>query len=95
MLLLISIAGSILIGVALAFSQFHFFIKIMLLVVLFCISNILINWRYFTNESGAWITTFFTGIVQTGIGSLLAHIMPAIVAYYVTLFFFKKRQSQP
>lgn len=86
MFLLISIASSIVIGVALAFSQFQFFIKITLFIVLFVVSNVLINWNYFSDEPSSWLTTFFTGIFQTGVGSLLAHVLPAVIAYYVTLF---------
>lgn len=86
MVLLVSIAISFLIGVALAFSRVQFYFKLALFIVLFGVSNVLINWKYFTGDPDSWVTTFLTGIFQTGVGSLIAHVFPAIIAYYVTLF---------
>lgn len=45
------------------------------------VSNLLASWPWFTNDPSTWALTYASGLVQTGAGSFVIHVLPFIIAY--------------
>jgi small-conductance mechanosensitive channel len=51
------------------------------LVCIFLLSNYILSLPYFTDDASTWAYTFMTGLILTGLGSILLHVLPAVITY--------------
>lgn len=92
MILLFSVIISVVIGILVALWQPSFKLRVVLLVCFFLISNILGNLKFYDpKDYTTWWETFHTGVFYTGLASIFFHVIPAVIAYYVTRIVRKQR----
>jgi len=90
MFLLFTILVSLFIGIGLVFRCFNTKIRVTAFVFIFLVSNLLASWSYFGDDPKTWMTTYFSGVVYTGIASLLFHVVPAVLSCYLTIRLMRK-----
>jgi hypothetical protein len=47
------------------------------------VSNLGASWPWFTTDPSTWARTYYSGLLQTGAGSLVIHVLPFIFAYLI------------
>ncbi len=54
-------------------------------------SNLLACWPYFVaGEPTSWVRTYLTGLLATGLASLLIHVAPFLITWYLAKRFWKR-----
>lgn len=83
MILTITIFCSILVGAGLAHPRVPRGARVGGLVGILVLSNTWLNAPFFGADPRTWHMTFLTGLVQTGVISIVVHVLPACIAYLV------------
>jgi hypothetical protein len=93
MLFALSIAGSVLLGAGLAYSRVGRWARIGGYTVILVLSNVWMCMPYFLADPKTWHVTFLTGLAQTGIVSILVHVLPAAITRSIIAKILSKRNA--
>lgn len=47
------------------------------------LSNLLECWPWFLNDASTWFRTYWTGLLQIGLGLLVIDVLPFLIAYLI------------
>ena len=83
MLFPLSIAGAALLGAGLAYLRVGRWTRRGVYLGILLLSNLWMCMPFFIADPKTWHVTFLTGLAQTGIVSILVHVLPAVLTCFI------------